>query len=350
MKQETAARLTDAIEPAYIEEFFATEDALRARTKHTRGKWGRLIPIAAALAGMLMLGGAFLLPALRKGPSPDLPPVGTESDLPSVGTESTGESASADTTEAVPETELPPHETTPGTVPETEKQPTVSPEILYEVFSLFTINDLKTYFSNGFTDMSLYEIPPVLLAGNAFPSVPFEGYFVDLYELFPGLNPDAIITEKIYFEFYPGKHDYEYFCRTSDGKGDFRVRVTYRKNIGNRTEEEIAAAYSDFIDRGHEVVFEDYTKTKYKPHTWRGIVYIGMGDGYATVYEVWDGNVTAVSIRAGDLAIAIFPGNYGYLAHDDLRAIACLRTDSPERDETLKRIAAYCQALQKEYA
>ncbi len=78
----------DAVEPAYIEEFFATEDALRAEKAAARGKWHRLIPIAAALAGMLMLGGVFLLPALRKGPSPDLPPVGSESDLPSVGTES----------------------------------------------------------------------------------------------------------------------------------------------------------------------------------------------------------------------------------------------------------------------
>ncbi len=355
MKKETVSRLVDEVDATYIEEYLATEEALRQKKPRATSRWVRFLPIAAALAVVVFLGGVFLLPASRKE-EPQMP-VGTEETAESSVGESHGEGEADEPTSAGTMADVnPPAEDPP---PETEDKPIVSPDILYDVFSLFSINDLKTYFSNGFADLSLYETPPVvsfLVSGKEYPSASFNGYFVDLYELFPALNPEKIVLKDIGFDLYPGRHSYEYDCHTLDGKGGFRVRVEYQKNAGgmaDMTEEEITATYSRFIENGNEIVFEDYAKTQYKPHTWKGIMYIGIGDGYTTVYEVWNGKVEGMSIYTGDLVISVFAGiadEYDYLTHEDLRPIACLHTDSPERDEALRRIAAYCQALQKEHA
>ncbi len=369
MRKETIEQAIDGLDPAYIEEYLAMQEALAVVPKKPMAKWVRLIPIAAAMMGVMVILAA-MWPSMRRDEEPRPPLIsgdtaetmastssGTPHPVESAAEEKPEVSAPEDIEGTAPD--LYPEESAPGDIGETEDKPIASPEILYDVFSLFSINDLKTYFSNGFADLSLYETPPVvssLVSGKEYPSASFNGYFVDLYELFPALNPEKIVLKDIGFDLYPGRHSYEYDCHTLDGKGGFRVRVEYRRNAGgmaDMTEEEITATYSRFIENGNEIVFEDYAKTQYKPHTWKGIIYIGIGDGYTTVYEVWKGKVEGMSIYAGDLVISVFAGianEYDYLTHEDLRPIACLRTDSPERDEALRRIAAYCQALQKEHA
>ncbi len=110
MKQEIAERLIDGIDQAYIEEYFATQEKLLAGASAGRARWVRLLPIAATLAGVLLIGGVFLLPQLRKDKVPTPVPVETE----------TAETETAETSESA---YVPDQVTDPGVVEESDREP-----------------------------------------------------------------------------------------------------------------------------------------------------------------------------------------------------------------------------------
>ncbi len=73
MKKDTVEKALDALDAAYIEDYLAMQETLSAAApKKPALTWVRLIPIAAVLAGAVLLGTVLLLPALRR--EPPLPP------------------------------------------------------------------------------------------------------------------------------------------------------------------------------------------------------------------------------------------------------------------------------------
>ncbi len=174
----------------------------------------------------------------------------------------------------------------------------------------------------------------------------FKGFFMDLYEFFPELKTDEVILENI--QVYDD-HRFYYSIKTKDEKGGFYLGVFFHKGIGNMTAEELIPKHFQPYD---EVIQEDFTKTQNKPASDGSQMYIYSGEGYSIIYTLKSGSIRTISICTGDIQIMITDPPIGpsYFNHDDLRAIACLRTDTPERDEAIKRIVAYCQALQKEHA
>ncbi len=233
--------------------------------------------------------------------------------------------------------------------PPPETQTPSSGDLSYEVqfpeYHFTSINDFKTFYTTGSTELSHYEKPIYCYLSDGskevsdVPPYTLRGYFADVYELFPGLKSEDISLTSVQIT---RLNRYSYNFQTNDGKCKFYVELIHQKDVGSTTVEEIAATASPPII--YEIVYEDYTKSKYKPSTWKTVWYISAGEGYTIIYDVDNGRPLGTTIRAGDFCVKV--GCISYAPS----AVGCLFRDTPERDEAIKRIVAYCQALQKEHA
>ncbi len=118
MNTNIIAGLVDEIDPAYIEEYFQMSDGFRPQKPQMR-RWVRLMPIAATLAGILLIG-VFLMPALRREP-PRVPPPVTdcETDDESVPSDTPAHGETSGTADEPADTQTEPNsptETSPSVI------------------------------------------------------------------------------------------------------------------------------------------------------------------------------------------------------------------------------------------
>ncbi len=256
MRKETIEQAIDGLDPAYIEEYLAMQEALAVVPKKPMAKWVRLIPIAAAMMGVTVILAA-MWPSMRRDEEPR-PPLMSGDTAETMASTSSGalcpeESAPEDIEGTEPD--LCPEESAPGDIGETE------PDLCLEETATSTESelpdpneptddtvplffkqyaDLVAFGTTGHLDPAVYPNAAMLVGWYAFSP----HAFMDVRDILGlsdptlrGWEEDTLIQER-------NTYDYSVYARDASDRLTLQYRVNYRYDAAYETADR---TYSDKV-------------------------------------------------------------------------------------------------------
>lgn len=207
-----------------------------------------------------------------------------------------------------------------------------------ESYAFSTIDDFKLFCTTGSRDSTLYNSPP---KNNAFPPYNmYEGCFVDMTRLFPGLDKNSVTIDHIEIS---SSGRYSYSGYTNIGKTPFSISIKYENKSSNISVESVVADSNASLYK--QIIRADYYDTANKASSTEGaVLYVFELNKCIVKYNVYKGKIQGMAIRSGDYEIGLSPGysdNDAFFTDEALKPLSCLFSDSEDRVEALNRVVAF---------
>ncbi len=206
------------------------------------------------------------------------------------------------------------------------------------VFS--SIDDFKFFCTTASRDISRYSSQSV---SNAFP--PFnmlEGCFVDVTDLFPGLDKNSVTVDHVEIS---SSGNYSYSGYTNTGKTPFGISVKYKDKSSAVTVADVIAAN---IETCNQVVNADYYDPENKVDSSKGsTLFVFEQNGYIIQYYVYNNKVQGMAIYSGDYIIGLSPcysDNDAFFTDETLKPLSCVFSGDGDRVNALNTIAAFTKS------
>ncbi|MBE6602453.1 MAG: hypothetical protein E7637_08140 [Ruminococcaceae bacterium] len=279
-----------------------------------------------------------LLASCNQQPDEPLPQT---SDDPTVASSDDPTAAPSDDPTVAPEDGPEPEsstESTPSIDPITSSTNQSPLEPMLSTYAFFSVQDFKTYYLTGSTDLALYQSAPV---DGEFPLYQMvDNCFLDPAEIFPSLNFENIVIKSVgvYWQ-----NRYSYSAYTKDTNVPFIISVRYRNAIENLTPQSFVNSLN--TSSYAQIIYGDYfTTTETTTQSSGYVLHAFMVDDCAVGYVIKRGEVASIILRKGNFQITVGVANLDmteqFLSNEVLAPITCMLKDGADRIAAINRISA----------
>lgn len=207
-----------------------------------------------------------------------------------------------------------------------------------ERYAFSSIEDFKIFCTTGSRDSTLYDSPP---KDDAFPPYNMlEGCFVDITQLFPGLDENNVTIDHIEIS---SNGRYSYSGYTNISKTPFSISIKYENQSSEVTVASVAAATT--ASTYNQVILADYYEAKNTVSSSEGLtLYVFELSNCIVQYNVYKEKIQGMVIHSGDYEIGLSPGysdNDAFFTDETLESVSCMFKEGEDRVEALSRVSNF---------
>ena len=265
----------------------------------------------------------------------------TPSNEPATNEEpATGEAPATGETPATGEAPVTSEESATSEEPTTDSTAPSDDTPMIMQYGFYSIEDFKTFYLTGSTDLSLYDTPP---RDGFFPLFQMqEGCFVDLSDLFPTLNFENLTVSSVSVSW---KNRYSYAAKTKDTKVSLSVSIQYKNAYENASIDSVLAGRDN--SKVNKIIRSDYYTATEKPSKTSGLMlYIFELNDCIISYNFYNEIMQGMSIYKGNFTIGIttaidYIEDGSFFNDETLKPATCLFKNGEARLNALNRIAEF---------